>query len=433
MSHSTSLTDLKTLYSLFPPEALISAEVVDLKTSQKLISINSQTSMVPASCMKLITTAAALEILGPDSCFHTYLEYDGNIDSKGTLHGNLYIRGGGDPCLGFNRVESSLSAEQLIETWTAAVVKAGIRSIDGRILADDSLWEKDLAVPSWQWEDIGNYYGVGASALSFHENFYSLVFQPGKSVGDPASLIRKEGMPNELILKNEVKTGESGSGDRTTVFGMEYVLIQFAKGTIPIDVPEFTIRAAIPDPATYCADLLTRALVSKGVMLHHKGIAPSQRHLLHHLSSPTVKEIVYWTNQKSINLYAEHLLKKMGEKVLGRGSTRAGVEVVTAFLKQKNIDLQGFHMVDGSGLSRKNLVTAEQLTALLGYMKTFPCFTAFLASLPTKEGVKAKSGSMSLIKGYAGYKENIAFSILINHCQDVGQMDESITLFLKHL
>jgi hypothetical protein len=122
-----------------------------------------------------------------------------------------------------------------------------------------------------------------------------------------------------------------------------------------------------------------------------------------------LKEIVYWTNQKSINLYAEHLLKKMGEVVFKEGSTKAGIKAVTDFWRSKKIDLDGFNMADGSGLSRKNLVTAQQFVSILSQVKNTDVFSVFMQSLPQ---------GMSLVRGYVGYADDVVFALLVNQCLD---------------
>lgn len=409
--------------------ASVSAYAVDMKTGEVLLDENSGKSLMPASCMKVITTAAALEILGPETRFQTDLEYDGSLD-KEVLRGNLYIRGGGDPCLGSDRIEGSLSWSKQIEAWVAAVQKLGIQKIEGSILGDTTRWEKALAVPSWSWEDLGNYYGAGACALSFHENYYSLFFKPGLE-GEDAQILRSDPPISALTFQNEVKTGPAGSGDCACVFGSEFTPIQYVRGTIPAEVKEFSIKGAIPDPAALCAEIFEKALQSKGISIQHQKISPDKKRTVFHTTySPTVKEIVYWTNQKSINLYAEHLLKKIGEVISKEGSTKAGIQAVTDFWRSKQIDLNGFNMADGSGLSRKNLVTAKQFVSILLEIKKSDFFPVFMQSLPQEnDHTKAKDGRMSLVRGYVGYTDEVAFALLVNQCLDP-KLTKKLKLFL---
>ncbi len=415
--------------------AVVGIYAVNSSTGKVVAEKNSDLSLMPASCMKIVTTAAALHILGANSRFETHLEYDGVIDSNKTLKGNLYIRGGGDPCLGSDRISGTLSWKEQIKAWADAVQKLGIQKIEGKVIGDAEKWEKALAVPSWSWEDLGNYYGAGACALSFHENWYSLVFKPGKKVGENTSLLRTEPPVPLKAFQNEVKTGAEGSGDCACIYGSEFSPIQFVRGTVPAAVEEFTIKGAIPDPATYCAELLAKELQERGVYISQKEVtSPNKRVAFHTTYSPTVGEIVYWTNQKSINLYAEHLLKKMGEVVYHEGSTSAGIKAVTHFWRSQNIDLSGFNMVDGSGLSRRNLVTPMQFVQMLQKMKTADTFSLFFDSLPQNLGtVKAKTGSMSLVKGYVGYAGNTVFAALVNQCQNPQLMKKKLEDFILNL
>lgn len=415
--------------------AVVGIYAVDSSTGEVVAQKNSDLSLMPSSCMKVVTTAAALHLLGADTRFETHLEYEGVIDSNKTLHGNLYIRGGGDPSLGSGRISGTLSWEKQIEVWTEAVQKLGIQRIEGRVIGDATRWEKALAVPSWQWEDLGNYYGAGACALSFHENCYSLFFKPDEKVGENARLLRTDPPVPMLAFQNEVTTGPEGSGDRACIYGSEFSPTQFVRGTIPAAVSEFAIKGAVPDPAAHCADLLDRDLQERGIRIDHQEIqSQNKRVVFHTTSSPTIAEIVYWTNQKSINLYAEHLLKKMGEAVYGEGSTAAGIKAVINFWKSQDIDLSGFNMVDGSGLSRKNMVTTTQFVAMLLKIKTSAIFPIFFKSLPQYHSlIKAKDGSMSLAKSYVGYAGNIAFAIIVNQCLDRQTMNKKMSDFLSHL
>ncbi|NGX45984.1 MAG: D-alanyl-D-alanine carboxypeptidase DacC [Chlamydiae bacterium] len=412
----------------------LSYYAVRCDTGEVLLDRNSDLSLLPGSCLKIATTAAALHLLGADSCFETHLEYDGAIGPTKTLHGNLYIRGGGDPCLGSDRARGALSWKKQIVSWADAIQALGIDTIEGSVIGDATKWEKALAVPSWSWEDLGNYYGAGACALSFHENAYSLFFQPGDSLEDNAKILRTDPPLSHLSFQNEVTTGPEGSGDRACIYGSEFSPTQFVRGTIPAGVMEFSIRGSIPDPAACCASLLKKELIERGIPIKQQNVVEkTKRTSFHTTHSPPIKEIVYWANQKSINLYAEHLLKKMGEVSYNDGSTASGINAVTAFWNSQNVDLGGFNMVDGSGLSRKNMATAKQLVGMLLKVKNSKAFPIFLESLPQYRFTRAKSGSMSLQKCFVGYSGDIAFAILINQCPSLQEKNEKLEAFFSEL
>lgn len=413
--------------------ATVSAYAVNMETGEVVLYQGGDIALTPASCVKAITTAAALQILGPDTRFETTLEYDGVLEASGVLQGNLYIHGGGDPCLGSDRLASCLTWDRQIEVWREAVQNAGIKKIIGKVIGDETRWEKARAAPTWYWEDLGNYYGAGASALSFHENSYTLYFKPGKMEGAATQILRTEPLLPRLEMHNEVVTGPIGSGDRASIYGSEFSEVQHVRGTVPAGVAEFSIRGAIPDPATFCSDALTEALEKNGISVKKQEISSSQRIVFHKTLSPPVKEIVQVTNQVSHNLFAEHLLKKIGEVVKGKGSEKMGTEAVKDFLHAQQVDLTGLNIADGCGLSRSNLVSSKQFVTFLLAMKKSPVFPDFFTSLKAEKAhVKAKSGSMSQVIGYVGYAGNIAFAILINHFVDRG-IKKDVDDFLSQL
>ncbi len=415
--------------------ATVGIHVVRRDTGEVLLSQNKELSLVPASCLKLVTTAAALEILGPESRFTTMLEYDGTIED-GTLLGNLYIHGGGDPCLGSDRVKGSLSWEQQLAAWADAVAKLGIVKVTGQVIPDTSCWESACAAPSWTWEDVGNYYGAGASALSFHDNLYTVSFKPGAALGAETTLLETD-PPIQTVLRlhNEVKSGPVGSGDQASIYGGEFSTEQFIRGAIPMGVERFSIKGAIPNPPALCAALLTQELRKIGIEVIGKKENQSQKRTSFHTTmSPTLQDIVYWINQKSINLYSEHLLKKIGEKHYGEGSTEAGLKALSTFWKAKGLSLQGTHFADGSGLSRKNAITPKQLVEMALKMQSSDYFPILIESLPTyHDTIRAKSGFQSGIRGFVGFTDKIAFTILVNHGLDVEARKEMIERFFLHI
>ncbi len=405
--------------------ATIAAYAVNTKTGTVVLQLDENRSMIPASCLKVVTTAAALHLLGPEFRFKTELVTQGEI-KNGVLHGNVIIRGGGDPCLGSERVKSAIAWDRQIEKWKEAIDSQGIHEIRGKVIGDASLWEKAQAAPSWLWEDLGNYYGAGASALTFHENMYTLTFKPGKEVGAAAILDRVFPVMPQLCVHTEVVTGPVGSGDGTCIYGSEYNLEQVVRGTVPAGVEEFSIKGSVPDPAQFCSGLLKEALVKQGIKVGGEFL-DGQEVVIQTTISPPVEEIIYWVNQVSHNLFAEHLLKAMGG-----GRTDQGIKAVHKLGKREGIDLQGMQMVDGSGLSRKNFMTPKQLTTILMKMQSSPHFTSFFASLPEKyPGVRAKDGLMSSTVSLAGYKGDVVFTIFINNGSSTKEMREKIAELLS--
>ena len=145
--------------------ATFGIHIHNLSTGETMYSRNSNKRMIPASTLKTITTAAALEILGPDYRFSTQVGYTGKIRNK-TLAGDLVIVGGGDPALGSEYFENDYSNPDFLDVWAQKFKAAGISRVEGNLVLDGSLYDSEKIPPTWIWEDMGNYYGAGASALT---------------------------------------------------------------------------------------------------------------------------------------------------------------------------------------------------------------------------------------------------------------------------
>ena len=402
-----------------------------------VLAVNGNKSLLPASTLKTITTGCALEILGVDYQFATVLQHDGTIDAAtGTLNGNVYIRGSGDPTLA---QDGWLG---LFAEWHGVLQAAGIKAIDGAVIGDDSAFSTQAISGGWAWDDIGNYYAPPVTGLSFHHNTFFVSFQPG-AVGSIAQLVSTSPKMPSLEFVNEMRTGTADSGDQGYVYGAPYAETYYLRGSIPKQSGTFSIKAAIPDPAYFCAVRLDAFLKAKGIIA--KGEPTTARRGNHdargtrvdlhsHLAEP-LGDLIRPVNHESLNLDAEALLKAIGAKASGDGSTVAGAKAVAAFLKAKGIDTTGFDMVDGCGLSRGNAVTPNQLTAALTVFQNLPGAEKFRASLPvagrsgtlksigggtSAEGrIHAKSGTVNRVKCYAGYVDcrsgkKAAFAIMVH-------------------
>ncbi|MEM9990218.1 MAG: D-alanyl-D-alanine carboxypeptidase/D-alanyl-D-alanine-endopeptidase, partial [Bacteroidota bacterium] len=159
-----------------------SMTAIDIASGEVIATYAPDKSLIPASSLKVITTATALSLLGADFQFKTELQYDGILEN-GVLNGNLYIKGYGDPTLASDQMKGATSLKPLMKTWAAAIQKAGIRQITGKIIGDDTYFDGVLAGDMWSWADLGNYYGAGAWGLNLHENFYYLDFQQVNQLG----------------------------------------------------------------------------------------------------------------------------------------------------------------------------------------------------------------------------------------------------------
>jgi D-alanyl-D-alanine carboxypeptidase/D-alanyl-D-alanine-endopeptidase (penicillin-binding protein 4) len=413
---------------------------IDLKTGDTLLEFNSDKSLVAASTQKLITSAAALEILGPDRTFQTTLEYDGIIANDGVLKGNIVICGGGDPALGSSRFPEFYN--DLFERWVQAIKTFGITSIEGKVVGDGSFFGEPEIPATWVWEDIGNYYGTAASGLNLYDNTFTIDFKTSEKAGSSAEILNISPSMPWLSFENQV-TASDENRDNAYIFFTQNPNQRVIKGTIPKNRELFTIKGAIPDPAFLAAFKLTNALEKVGIMVSDEPVSVYKKNetknwqILLEISSPSLSEIIYYLNLKSINLYAETLLKQTGLYVAGDPSTEASCKVLEAFWKSHGMDTGGMFLKDGSGLSRYNAFTAGQLVFVLQYMKNnSQNFVVFENSLPVsgksgslenigkntpaENNLRAKSGYMARCMSYAGYVttvsgKEVAFAVIVNN------------------
>lgn len=388
--------------------------VTNTDNGQVLYEKNSSLGLPTASTLKVITAITALDLLGPDYTFKTSLSYTGAIDSLGILHGDIVIKGSGDPTLGSDRFEHT-KENVLLAQWAKAIREAGIDSIAGRIISDDRFFQGNNVPGGWIWNDMGNYYGAGISALNWRENKTGINFQVS-AINTPASIINTTSDISYLQLINTVTAGSKGSGDNVYAYSAPYSEKIILKGTYGLDLKK-TIEIAIPDPAYDLAFQLQNYLakdtifaqqgITTGQVLAESGetIYPYQKEIyLHH--SPKLSEIIYWFNQKSINLYGESLLKMIGYISGGKVSTAAGADYLTKYWQQKlKIPLGELGIIDGSGLSPQNNVTSSAMNKIMQYAVARPWFPIFEKSLPTYNQMTMKSGTIGGTLGYTGYHQ----------------------------
>jgi serine-type D-Ala-D-Ala carboxypeptidase/endopeptidase (penicillin-binding protein 4) len=403
---------------------------IDTKTGETIAELNPDLSLMPASTQKLITTSAAFEVLGKNFRYKTYLQYSGKIDTvKKVLKGDIYIKGGADPTLGSEYFDKNRSYF-FIKNWISTIKNSQIDSIDGRIIADASVYGTEITPPKWSWEDVGNYYGAGANGLTAFDDLYRIYFISPSKAGALTTISKVDPEIPGLSLYNEVLSSDSDS-DEAFVFGAPYSYMQIIRGTIPKGKSEFVIKAAMPDPAYYLAWYFEQELKKSGIKM--KGEATTNRILeihgesmdtircaLDQYNSPSLTSIIGITNKKSINLFAEHLFNEIAHKLKNDGSNSTAIKVVTDFWKSKGMDTEGFNIYDGCGLSRYNAITPRQLVFVLNYMlNKSKNFDVFYESLPVagesgtlsfvgkntsaKGVVHAKSGSIGRVRAYTGY------------------------------
>src|ERR1051326_6048845 len=382
--------------------------VLDIKKDSVLFDYNGSIGLVPASSQKTLTTAAALCLFGEDYKFETRTEYDGVLDSsKGILKGNIYIHGSGDPSLGSKYFKDEKDTTELVAKWAKLISLKGIKRIEGAVIADASVFDDEMVPSTWIWGDMGNYYGAGACGLTYKDNLYTVFFKTG-GAGDSARISRVEPYIPGMTIINKVKAG--GSSDNCYIYGAPYGNVRTATGMVPPGKTDFDVNGSVPDPAWFCAWSLDTALKTYGVQITQKPTSvrelklakqysSSTRKTLFSEFSPPLSQIVYSTNKRSINLYAECLLKAISVKQKNYGGEETGTNALTEFWQSKGMDVGGMHLNDGCGLSRWNSVTPKQFATLMKLMTKENCFKSFYASLPEQvSGVVAKSGYIGRVR-----------------------------------
>ncbi|GAB3989866.1 D-alanyl-D-alanine carboxypeptidase/D-alanyl-D-alanine-endopeptidase [Spirosoma daeguense] len=426
----------------------VALSVKRIRDGAELIGYHAHQSLPSASTLKLITTATALQVLGPNYTYTTTLEYDGTIQDS-TLTGNLYIRGTGDPSLGSWRFTGYYDLAALLDSWSTAVRTAGIRRIKGAIVGDGSLYN-DLTTPdTWPYGDLGNYYGASLGALNINENLYRVFFRPGKSVGASASVLRTDPAVPFVNFRNTVTTDAANTGDQVNIYGAPLMNQQWLTGKVPMGEPanEFSVKGALPDPAYFAAHALQNQLTQDNITVSGAPISiggglmntvnqTGKRTVLNQHKSPTLSELIQQTNFQSINLYAEALLRTTALSLNKTvRSTEASVDALTTYWKNKGLTMNGFRIRDGSGLSTLGALTADNMTSILSEVGKDKNFPIFYESIPVvgqtgtvrtlargtvaAGNIRAKSGSIEGVRAYAGYftakdGERMSFCVLVN-------------------
>ena len=412
--------------------ATFGIQVIDAETGKELFSQNSEKLMIPASVLKIVTTATSLEILGADYRFKTRIGYKGNIQNN-VLNGDVVIISGGDPTLG----SAYFSDRDFLKEWAEKIREAGIKKITGNIVLDKSNYEVEELPPTWIWGDIGNYYGAYFDPFTNHDNLFTITFKSGNA-GEQTEIISTTPEIEGLKIENQVVASENNI-DNAFVFGSPFDKNRVIRGTIPMEKDKFSIKASMPSPAELFGLMLIKAIREEGIIFDGVSKVSSGKAKdfteIHTHYSPSLEAIIQQLNYESVNLFAEHLLVQLGSEKNKKGSREAGIEVINNFWKELNFETQNLLMEDGSGLSHFNAVTPSFLNQVLKYMYHGINSENFVQSLPQAgEGtlksfgavdfpansLRAKSGSMTRVRCYSGYiicdsGRTVIFTIMVNH------------------
>lgn len=422
--------------------------VVDAATGEKLYEKNADKYFVPASNMKLLTTALALDKLGPEYRFRTTVEAHGKLSKNGKLAGDLILVGRGDPNLSNRKhpfdtkEEFDGPPEKVLAELADAVVARGVKKISGDIIGDDSYFPRERYPDGWEIDDIVWEYGAAISALVVDDNTATLVLTPGQNSGDAVTAELRPHI-QEFVVKNEVLTvapKEKADLRLTREPGSDTVVVS---GTLPSKSDPRKLVLAIQEPAEHAATLLARLLTERGVKWrgkiraqHDPDPAEATRTVLAEHVSIRLGDSIKLVNKISQNLHTEVLLRAAA-RLDGRWNDPEDLlQFPKAFYAKAGIAPDDVVQSDGSGLSRHDLVTPRAFVALLEYAQKQPWFPEYYASLPVagmdgtlnermKDSpitgrVHAKTGSVAHVRALSGYAETpggrkLIFSFLSNN------------------
>lgn len=427
--------------------------VHDVTNDTTLYTYDADHALLPAALNKLFTTAAGFSRLGKDFRFKTQLVYGGTLDQRGILHGDLYIIGQGDPLMGSARFKST-SPDTLFGKIAENLRNEGIRRIEGHVYTDATLFDDEMVHPTWQWNDIGNYYGAGVSSLNFNENNISVYLAAGKEVGDTVKILRVYPTDLPVTFINHAVTGPADTASEVCFYGSPTENVRIIRGVIPLGVRDTLLRASMPNPPYILANQLTRYLTTHGIPVTGDPATtttlPPRVHVINTIESPRYDEMARLANCTTNNMCAEAIYKYLGYYQEGMGDYANGNRFMNIYFHELGLTADGVKMVDGSGLSRDNHVTSRFLCQFLSRVAHQPYGADFQASMglssqtgerqvlprvPADCMLVVKGGIMTGVRGYAGYYTDasghtLSFAIISNNYDCTG---EEMDLVIKSI
>ena len=422
--------------------AIWGVKVIDLTTNDVLFARHTDKSLMPASNAKLYTTAAALDQLGPDFRYETTLYSDGTIDN-GILNGNLIIRGSGDPSIGDRYSDEDPTL--IFRNWAKALKDLGIQQITGDIIGDDDLFD-DLSLGyGWSWDDEPYYYSAEISALTFYDNSIRFITE-GQQEGMPAKL-RWDPFNTSYIdvINQSITVHPDSSDDIDYTRPRNFNTVTAISKIYPAEID--TSYITISNPTAYFVHVLREVLIQEGIAVFGQpvdvddlSIKPEKKTLTRLLNhrSPPLSTMIAILNKESQNLYAELLIRTLGIHKPAPGlepddsSAERGVMAAKETYGRALVDTSRIKLLDGSGLSRMNLVTADMTANLLLYMwnhKDRLVQQAYYNSMPiggvdgtledrfrrspTYRNVRAKTGTLTGASALSGYVSSAAGTPLL--------------------
>ncbi|HET6861432.1 MAG TPA: D-alanyl-D-alanine carboxypeptidase/D-alanyl-D-alanine-endopeptidase [Pyrinomonadaceae bacterium] len=448
--------------------------VISLRDGKLIYQRNGDKSFTPASNMKIFTTAVALDLLGADYRWRTSVYATHDVDSAGTVNGDLVLYGRGAPDL---VTSSKPDNKNSLEELARSLSLRGVRRVAGNVIGDESYFRGESIGEGWQWNDLQWYFGAEASALTVNSNSVDVsVEPPGKDDNQPK--VSSSDSDGYVTIENNMKL--VSRGDKFTLGVQKGVSDNNVTvwGEFPSGARGYGATLSVHRPSLWAARMFIRQLQAAGISVDGSAeyrdakVPQSQRfdpHSSTELASVTGKslgEVVHATNKLSINLYAELLLRTLGhergallqtEQPVGReqGDEEAGTALIIFWLARAGVSTNGLALHDGSGLSRLDLVTPEATAGLLAAIRRTTSAQVFTDSLPiagtdgTLAGrlrefsgqIQAKTGLLTYDNALSGFVtcsdgQTLAFSIISNDFvgkpRAVGLIDRIVSVLAEH-
>jgi D-alanyl-D-alanine carboxypeptidase/D-alanyl-D-alanine-endopeptidase (penicillin-binding protein 4) len=380
---------------------------------------NYRDPFIPASNQKLITTVSAIANLSPDFKYKTILATDGNV-KNGTLYGNLYLIGGGDPSL----------AVQDLENIVKKLKEYGISRVEGNLIGDNSYFSEEGTGQGWPEDDLNYCFTARFSGLSVNENCLRI----SVNIKNGKVYVSMNPLNNYYQIVNNIEFSKKAGNVILRVEGNKLILEGKVSSKRSLNL-EFSIP--VNHPSIFTLSVLSKILDENGIKVSGKmylGKATSYKCFVIHQSKP-LRELIKKANKDSNNFYAEQIFRTIGKEVYGEGSTYASARAIIDTLRKMHVATENIRIYDGSGLSKYNYTTPEALVKVLDYIYKTPYFYDFFESLAIsgvdgtlkhrlndqflKGRIIAKTGYIKKVKNLSGYVkasngEVFVFSILVN-------------------
>ncbi|MCR4289924.1 MAG: D-alanyl-D-alanine carboxypeptidase/D-alanyl-D-alanine-endopeptidase, partial [Candidatus Scalindua sp.] len=422
-----------------PKGTHVGISIFSVSGNKSLYKSNSNKQFVVASNMKLFTTATALVYLGAGFEYKTEILYRGDISADGKLDGDIIIKGSGDPNISGRFFDGNVTAVPAY--WADKIKEHGIQVINGDIIADDSIFDREFVHSNWPKDQLSKWYCAPVSGLSFNDNCVDIMVRPGRnSVGLTSVEIEPETSYVKII--NRCKTTTLKSKHSYSLYRKPFTNQINIKGNFWSKARPSKEYIAIHNPPLYMATVFKEILEGKNIRVMGEARVIDEtdfnaRHRLNELviTTSSLRQSITVANKRSQGFYAEQILKTLGAIINNEGSFSGGLDVMKDFLAKLGIPEDQYQLDDGSGLSKKNKLTPDTITTLLNYMYNHKNAGIFLKSLPIsgtdgtlkkrlkdepyKSRVMAKTGYVYGARTLSGYvktldEEIIAFSILVN-------------------